>query len=82
MRSFENILIDLEDADIDLILSNRDLYVFSNSWARAYKEIKKKPVNNQEQKQICYVDVCCKMYIIFFLLLCSIINIMLSTFIR
>ncbi|MBB5638089.1 hypothetical protein HDE68_004015 [Pedobacter cryoconitis] len=52
MRSFENILIDLEDADIDLILSNRDLYVFSNSWARAYKEIKKKPVNNQEQKQI------------------------------
>lgn len=52
MRSFENMLKDLEDADIDTILDNRDLDIFSNPWTKAYKEIKKKPVNGQEQEQI------------------------------
>lgn len=52
ITSLEKILKDLEEADIDQILDNRDLHVFSDAWTSAYKEIKIKPVTIEEQEQI------------------------------
>lgn len=52
ITSLEKILKDLDEADIDQTLDNRDLHVFSNAWTSAYKEIKIKPVTIEEQEQI------------------------------